>query len=92
MAITILELFEARRAVAGLAPQDSYSAQNFADQDLAMIGGCFSCEATLAAFNAYPDKRGYWACSECLQEGYSTVADFEADTPEAAHEALAEAD
>lgn len=76
--VTIMEVFEARRAAKGLPRQDSYSAQEFADQGLGMIGGCLSCEATLSADHAYPDRRGYWACEGCLSDGYETVEAFEA--------------
>ena len=77
--VTIYEIFEARRRAAGLAPKDSYDGQEFADQGLACIGGCWSCEATLAAYNAFPDRCGYWACEGCLQAGYESVEAFEAD-------------
>jgi hypothetical protein len=76
--ITIGDVFEARRRAAGLALGcDSYSAADFEQQDLAMLGGCHGCGETLGAWNAYPDTNGLWACPGCVREGYPSVEAFE---------------
>lgn len=78
MTITILDVLEARRQAKGLEPATSYSGEDFAAEGLAMIGGCWRCEACLAAYNAHPDKEmGRWACEGCLLEGFESVAEFE---------------
>lgn len=80
MAITILDVLIARMDAAGETAVDGYSGKNFEDHNLVMMGGCYSCHASLAAYNAYPDKiQKHWACKDCLQEGYESVADFEAE-------------
>lgn len=33
---------------------------------VAMIGGCCRCGETLAAYNAFPGRNGYWHCRACL--------------------------
>lgn len=76
MSVTIWEVFEARRLAQGLELKSEYNAQEFADQNLAMIGGCGGCAAMLSASHAYPDRGGYWACEGCLQEGYETTEAF----------------
>lgn len=77
--ITIHDVLEARRAAAGLPPADSVTGEDFARFKLAMFGGCQVCAASLAAYNAYPDRSGYWRCKECLSDGYETVTAFELD-------------
>jgi hypothetical protein len=55
---------------------------------LEIIGGCGGCGATLAAYNAYPSKAGYWLCKDCLgHQGWEDVAEanhdiFEVPAPE----------
>lgn len=45
---------------------------------LQMTGGCINCHASLAAYNAYPSKSGYWKCSDCIgDDGFNTVEEFE---------------
>ena len=42
------------------------------------LGGCKHCGASIAAYNAYPTKLGYWACVDCVGDaGFATVKDFE---------------
>lgn len=62
--VSILDLAEYR----GLhkAPDGSSTAEDFAAVGLAIFGGCVSCHASLAAYNAYPSKSGYWKCDECI--------------------------
>lgn len=86
--VTILEVLEARRASRGLLALDSYTAGDFKDYGLSMLGGCHSCGESLAAYNGYPDTNGYWACRECLREGYPTVESFEAGSAAGPFESL----
>jgi hypothetical protein len=75
-AVTIMECAIAR----GLR-QDadgSCTAQDLADVGFDMIGGCCSCHATIAAYNAYPSQGGFWCCSGCVGDfGFETTEDFE---------------
>lgn len=81
MSITILDVLEARRKGKGREPVESYSGEDFAAEGLAMIGGCWRCEACLAAYNAHPDREmGRWACEGCLLEGFESVEQFEQET------------
>ena len=75
--MTVLDVLEAKRAKAGLTVQSSYSARDFADMSLSMLGGCQGCAATLGAYNAYPDMSGFWRCKACLAHGYFNLEDFE---------------
>lgn len=61
-------------------PTDKFPAHFYLDAGLNLIGGCELCEATLAAYNAYPSRSGYWRCSDCigdtgftLEEAYQHV-------------------
>lgn len=93
MAITILDVLHRRRHLKGLPKLETCSEQDFADQNLAMIGGCAGCQATLGAYNAYPQRNGYWSCLECLSAGFESHAEFEAfqrDQLEADEKELAE--
>ncbi len=46
---------------------------DFFEAKLAMIGGCRGCGATIAAYNAYPSRSGYWACADCIGDrGFSS--------------------
>jgi hypothetical protein len=42
----------------------------------AMIGGCMICAATIACYNAYPSKDGYWKCEDCIDNGFSSLAEY----------------
>lgn len=47
---------------------------------LDIMGGCQVCGATLAAYNGYPSKSGFWRCKDCLyDEGWTDVAQVNAD-------------
>jgi hypothetical protein len=65
--ITILDLAKHR----GLkADEDgALSMGAFADVGLAMLGGCAICGASIAAYNAYPTKHGFWMCKDCVCDG-----------------------
>jgi hypothetical protein len=72
MPITILDYV---KTVVG--DKDTYAAEDFHRSGVAMTGGCQLCAATIACYNAYPSKSGYWRCADCIGgSGYPTVADF----------------
>ena len=74
MAITILDYV---RSVVG--DKDLYTAEDCLTSGVDIIGGCQGCQATIAAYNAYPSTSGYWRCADCIgQDGFATVADFTA--------------
>ena len=52
----------------------SASAEAFAAVDLCIMGGCYRCEATIAAYNAYPTRTKFWTCAECVgEDGFHTA-------------------
>jgi hypothetical protein len=72
MAITILDYV---KSVIGDKP--SYYAEDFDRCGVDMFGGCERCETTIAAYNAYPSRWGYWRCAECIgSTGYATIREF----------------
>jgi len=76
VAITILDVAKHR----GVKEVDGViNGREFHRVGLQFLGGCERCGATLAAYNAYPDKSGYWRCADCLSNPYETVEEFEAD-------------
>lgn len=58
---------------------------------LPFLGGCEGCEATIAAYNAYPSRSGFLRCDDCVgvgdpdHLGYATVRAFERDYPRPAN-------
>lgn len=80
MFVTALQVAEAR----GLKPSPNgsgYSAGAFAAVGIPFLGGCARCYATIAAYNAYPSKTGYWLDGQCIEGtdlGFETVEEFEA--------------
>ncbi len=52
---------------------------DFQEAGLAMMGGCQSCGASIAAYNAYPSRSGYWRCADCIHEGNGFETCEEAD-------------
>jgi hypothetical protein len=76
MPITILDYV---KSVVGDKPV--YDGEDFLTAGVSIIGGCQSCAATIAAYNAYPSASGYWRCADCIGDnGFATVADFKART------------
>ena len=75
--ITIRELAIHRGA------QEDENGINGAEFDrvgLAIMGGCGGCHATLAAYNAFPSKSGWWMCKDCIgDDGYQSVVIANAD-------------
>lgn len=70
--ITILELAEHR----GLKrdEQGRSNMGDFWDVGLDLMGGCEICHASIAAYNAYPSKSGYWRCADCIcDDGWESV-------------------
>lgn len=66
--ITILELATFRLGKQPLTGAD------FEKVRLPIMGGCSRCEATIAAFNAYPAKDGFLKCSGCIgADGWEDV-------------------
>jgi hypothetical protein len=76
MPITVLDYV---RSVVGDKPV--YDGQDFLAAGVAMTGGCQGCAATIACYNAYPSRSGYWRCADCIgDDGFATVADFKTYT------------
>ena len=72
MPITILDYV---KSVVG--DKDFYTAEDCLTSGVDILGGCQGCQATIAAYNAYPSTSGYWRCANCIgTEGFATVADF----------------
>ena len=75
--ITILDYV---RAVTGEKP--SYTGEDHYQAGVGILGGCEICHATIASYNAYPARSGFWRCADCIgDDGYATVADFAATPP-----------
>lgn len=67
--ITALEL-----AIHRGCPEDKLTMGNVQDTGIAFMGGCRICAASIACYNAYPSRDGYWRCKDCIDEnGYDTV-------------------
>ena len=78
MPITILDYV---KSVVG--DKDLYTAEDCLATGVDILGGCQGCHATIAAYNAYPSTSGYWRCADCIgDDGYATVADFTASSPD----------
>jgi hypothetical protein len=45
------------------------------------FGGCARCAASIACYNAYPTRFGYWLCDDCIApgEGWSDVHEANRD-------------
>lgn len=68
MSVTILQVAAYRL---GREPR---TGADFARVGLAMLGGCERCNQTIAAYNAYPSKSGFWRCQDCIGEnGWESV-------------------
>ncbi|MBV9093914.1 MAG: hypothetical protein JO132_08575 [Streptosporangiaceae bacterium] len=77
MAITILDYVKAKTG-----DRETYSEQDHWRAGVAMLGGCQTCAAVIASYNAYPSTSGYWHCGTCIgTAGFATVEDFEAWQP-----------
>jgi predicted RNA-binding Zn-ribbon protein involved in translation (DUF1610 family) len=70
--ITILDYVKSR-----VGEKLLYFAQDFYSNGVEMLGGCEQCHATIAAYNAYPSRSGFWRCADCIGDsGFATVEDF----------------
>lgn len=78
-AITILELAKFRLAKLDRATEQ-LNGQDFADVQLQIMGGCADCGASLAAYNAYPSRSGFWKCADDIgDDGWLDVAKADAE-------------
>jgi len=76
MAITVLDLARHRLN----KPEGNLNGQDFEDAGLAIMGGCYGCGASLAAYNAYPTTQGSWSCNDCLYgQGWDSVSEADKD-------------
>jgi hypothetical protein len=68
--VTVLDLAkEVFRQNKWLQPEGGvWSMGDFNKAGLPMMGGCEVCEASIAAYNAYPSKGGYLRCADCIGE------------------------
>ena len=72
MPITILDYVKDQ-----IGEKTTYTAEDFSRAGVDIIGGCEVCGATLAGYNAYPAKSGYWRCADCIyDDGFATAEDF----------------
>ena len=77
MPITILDYV---KSVVG--DKDLYTAEDCLASGVDILGGCQGCQATIACYNAYPSKTGYWRCADCIGDtGFATTAEFTASMP-----------
>jgi ribosomal protein L37AE/L43A len=75
MPITILDYVKSKAG-----EKDSYSGEDFLSHGVEMLGGCEICQATIAAYNAYPSKSGFWRCADCIGDsGFITIDEFARD-------------
>lgn len=75
--VTIFNVAVARGAKED--PEGGINGSEFIKHGLHFLGGCECCEASIAAYNAYPSTSGYWRCEDCIgDDGFPTAADFEA--------------
>lgn len=76
MSVTILDVAKARGAEVG--EDGSINMGAFEEVGLQIMGGCITCEASIAAYNAFPSRCGYWCCADCVGDsGFKTVELFE---------------
>lgn len=68
--VTILELAkEVYRQNKWLLPEGgNWSYGDLEKAHLSIMGGCSICESSIAAYNAYPSRDGYWRCADCIGE------------------------
>jgi hypothetical protein len=53
---------------------DALTGWHFERLQIAMLGGCGTCGASIAAYNAYPSKHGSWRCADCIgDDGWQLV-------------------
>lgn len=75
MPVTIHELAEHRLGKTG-----DLTGGDYHEAGLQILGGCEICGASLAGYNGYPSKSGYWRCADCLgDDGWDEVAQANRD-------------
>ncbi len=77
MAISIIQWADFRLG------REARTEADFNEAGLAMMGGCRGCQASIAAYSAFPTKSGYWCCGDCLPDGAGFETCEEADAFEA---------
>ena len=76
MPITVLEIAERKGAI--VSDEGVINASEFNRLGLPMFGGCQRCQASIAAYNAFPSKTGYLQCRDCIGDiGFETAAEFD---------------
>lgn len=71
--VTILDL--ALHRGAHVAEDGTINGAEFEKVGLAILGGCEACGASIAAYNAFPSKSGFWRCRSCIDgDGWVNVA------------------
>jgi hypothetical protein len=64
--------------------------QDFYDANLNIMGGCQVCHASIAAYNAFPSKTGYWRCKDCIGDlGFHTAQEAHTELELQYHAAVA---
>lgn len=72
--ITILQLAEHRLG------RQAHTGADFAEAGVAIMGGCKTCHASIAAYNGFPARDGYWRCEDCIGDGgWTDVAEANRD-------------
>jgi hypothetical protein len=56
-------IYDLAKHISGRTP---LTGADFVEVGLEIIGGCACCHATLAAYNGYPSRSGFWLCKGCL--------------------------
>jgi hypothetical protein len=75
MSVTVMDCAHHRGVV---EKEGRVDAGALADVGFPILGGCCRCEASIAAYNAYPSYNGYWCCSACIgDDGFDTAESFE---------------
>ena len=77
MPITILDYVKSKAG-----EKDSYPAADFFAAGVDILGGCEICAATIAAYNAYPSKSGYWRCGDCIRHRIRHRAGIRSQPPQ----------
>jgi hypothetical protein len=72
MPVTIMAYVKSK-----VGEKDTYTAEDCLACGVDILGGCEGCHATIACYNAYPSKSGYWRCADCIGDtGFNTVEEF----------------
>lgn len=73
--MTVLDIAIAMGAKSSVA--GSYTAAELNKYGFQLMGGCARCEASIACYNAYPSKVGYWMCKDCISDdGFETLEQY----------------